>query len=92
MPKALRTLSRLIAHFIHLESLSSIALALSAAVAMFLANGGSAETYFHTLELKIAGHSVHHWINDGLMAIFFFVVGMEIMTVFTELTPAISLN
>lgn len=61
-------------------------LMLSTAAALVLANGGLADDYHHVLELPlgihVAGHalvkSLHHWINDGLMGVFFFVVGLEI--------------
>lgn len=53
-------------------------LALAALAAMVIANSPLAETYFSLLEFKIFNLSLQHWINDGLMAIFFFIVGMEI--------------
>jgi len=65
---------------------SSILLLVSAAGAMFLANSPYAGFYENILHVKlVAGFgdyilsmSLLHWINDGLMAVFFFVVGMEI--------------
>lgn len=50
-------------------------------IAMTIANSTLADGYFHFLhtetnfELK---RTLHHWINDGLMTLFFFVVGLEI--------------
>ena len=64
--------------FFALEASSSFLLAFCTIVAMILANSAAAESYFHLLHWKVAGLSLHHWINDGLMVIFFFVVGMEI--------------
>ncbi|EGH35238.1 pH-dependent sodium/proton antiporter, partial [Pseudomonas syringae pv. japonica str. M301072] len=37
-----------------------------------------ADSYFAALHAVYAGLSVSHWINDGLMAIFFMLVGLEI--------------
>lgn len=47
-------------------------------VAMLAANSPASEFYFHILDLKVLGLTIQHWINDGLMAIFFFLIGMEI--------------
>lgn len=64
--------------FIAAEASSSVALAFAAAVALWLANSSFARIYFDILEAKVLSLSVHHWINDGLMTIFFFLIGMEI--------------
>ncbi len=72
--------------FFHSEVSGSIVLLASAIVALAWANSAWSDQYFHILHTKIgvswAGStyalSLHHWINDGLMAIFFFVVGLEI--------------
>jgi len=72
--------------FIHRQTTSSLLLMGTAVVALILANGplSSAYTHFmHTpLSLNIGNWaikmSLHHWINDGLMAMFFFVVGLEL--------------
>jgi len=50
----------------------------SAAVALFVANSALAPSYFHALHTYVLGLSVLHWINDGLMALFFLLVGLEI--------------
>lgn len=64
--------------FIHLESSAGIILAFCAVVAMALANSPLSDDYFSFLDIKIFGLSLQHWINDGLMVIFFFVIGMEL--------------
>ena len=75
-----------IEEFIHRQTTSGILLMLCAVVALFIANGKFAEAYHHFFQLYFAiglegfqlSKSLHHWINDGLMAIFFLVVGLEL--------------
>ncbi len=50
----------------------------SAAVGMAVANSVLASDYAELLHTKVAGLEVLHWINDGLMALFFLLVGLEI--------------
>ncbi len=58
----------------------------AAALAMLVANSALAEDYFHLMHAvtgpeltpKLGPMTVHLWINDGLMAIFFLLVGLEI--------------
>ena len=73
--------------FMGREKSGGIVLLLSVALAMVLANTNVATSYFHFFEQKVGfiingqpflDYSLHHWINDGLMAIFFFVVGLEL--------------
>lgn len=72
--------------FISNSKLSGIILFVSATLALIIANSPWSEAYHHLWELELsvgfAGNyitkSLHHWINDGLMAIFFFVVGLEL--------------
>ncbi|MDP3633397.1 Na+/H+ antiporter NhaA [Phenylobacterium sp.] len=49
-----------------------------AALALVVANSPLAEAYFAALHTPVAGLDVLHWINDGLMAVFFLLVGLEI--------------
>ncbi|NOQ93901.1 MAG: Na+/H+ antiporter NhaA [Methylophaga sp.] len=72
--------------FIHRQTTSGLLLMGTAVLALLLANGPLAESYLHILHTPLlvgAGSwsvemSLHHWINDGLMALFFFVVGLEL--------------
>ena len=72
--------------FFKLEASSGLVLLFSAIIALVISNSNFSELYFSTLNkylfiginefgLKL---SVHHWINDALMAIFFFFVTLEI--------------
>ncbi|MDH3949054.1 MAG: Na+/H+ antiporter NhaA [Gammaproteobacteria bacterium] len=72
--------------FIHDEAASGLLLMVCALIALFAANSFLAEQYTHLLHTQVGfsfgdwnlEKSLHHWINDGLMAMFFFVVGLEI--------------
>ena len=72
--------------FIHRQTTSGILLMLCAIAALYLANSQWSEAYHHFLQLPFSigvpgfelSKSVHHWINDGLMAMFFFVIGLEL--------------
>ena len=50
----------------------------SACVALAVANSPLSLIYFDVFRTKFAGLSLLHWVNDGLMAIFFLLVGLEI--------------
>lgn len=72
--------------FIHTEAIGGIVLLAATIAALTLANSPLASEYHHILEhhltlsfgLFTVDLTVEEWINDGLMAIFFFVVGLEI--------------
>src|SRR5689334_8665369 len=72
--------------FLRLESSSGILLLLALGIALAWANSPWSAAYFHILELPMGirvgrfayVESIHHWVNDGLMTLFFFVVGLEI--------------
>lgn len=64
--------------FIHIESSSSIVLGVATLLALLFANSSFSIGYHSFLSMKVFNLSISHWINDGLMAIFFFLVGLEI--------------
>ena len=47
-------------------------------ISLFIANSGFGNSYIHLWETQFAGHSIEHWINDGLMTIFFLLIGLEL--------------
>ncbi|RDH86152.1 MAG: Na+/H+ antiporter NhaA [endosymbiont of Galathealinum brachiosum] len=72
--------------FIHRQTTSGLLLMAMAVIALILANGPFADAYLHFIHTPVSvevgswslGMSLHHWINDALMALFFFVVGLEL--------------
>lgn len=72
--------------FIHRQTTSGVLLMLCAVVALYIANSSWSEAYHHLLAKQVTigmegfqlSKTLHHWINDGLMAVFFFVVGLEL--------------
>lgn len=72
--------------FIRHEATSGLLLMVCAVLALVLANSPTAGFYHHLLHTPLGFQigdwrlekSLHHWINDGLMTLFFFVVGLEI--------------
>jgi len=64
--------------FAESEASGGLVLMVSAALGMGVANSALAGSYTELLHTRVAGLSVLHWINDGLMALFFLLVGLEI--------------
>jgi len=64
--------------FLATEAAGGIILIAASAAAMMVANSGFSRAYLGTLHIDLGGLSLLHWINDGLMALFFLIVGLEI--------------
>jgi NhaA family Na+:H+ antiporter len=64
--------------FLSSEAAGGVVLMAVAAIALVVANSPLADTYFGVLKTYVGDLSVLHWINDGLMAVFFLLVGLEI--------------
>jgi NhaA family Na+:H+ antiporter len=67
--------------FLHDEASSGVAVLLAAVAALVWANGwpeGYEALWGHELSIARLDLDLRHWVNDGLMALFFFVVGLEI--------------
>jgi NhaA family Na+:H+ antiporter len=64
--------------FLDSEALGGLLLIGAAALALLAANSGAAGAYRGLLETALGPLSVHSWINDALMAVFFLLVGLEI--------------
>jgi len=72
--------------FLHIESASGVLLLLTTLTALILANSPFSEGFLAFWKIPIEfrvgplhmSHSLQHWINDGLMTVFFFVIGLEV--------------
>ena len=84
--KAFKKVSTPFEEFLHAQTTTGLILIVMTIIALVLANTSLYETYAHFFHMNIdfnvgswaLSHSLHHWINDGLMAIFFFLIGLEI--------------
>jgi NhaA family Na+:H+ antiporter len=80
------TVRRAIDEFLALESAGGILLVIAAALALICANSPLYDVYQQVLNTRVAviigalqlDKSLLHWINDGMMAVFFLLVGLEI--------------
>jgi len=70
--------SELFKDFFENEKLSGLVLIGCTLVSLTLANSVFAEQYLHTWHVRIASESIEFWINDGLMTIFFLLIGLEL--------------
>ena len=71
-------LSKIFISFFQNEKASGILLLLCATISLILANSNLKESYLSLLEINVAGLSIIHWINEGLMTIFFLLIGLEL--------------
>lgn len=84
--KMLRQIREPFAEFVHNEASGGIVLLLAAILALIVANSSFVGVYDSFLHMHLGfrlgdfylDKTLHHWINDGLMAVFFFQVGLEI--------------
>lgn len=67
-----------IREFMENQAAGGIALMTAAILALLVANSPCSEVYLRTLHVNIFGLSIEYWINDGLMALFFLLVGLEV--------------
>lgn len=67
-----------IRNFLDNESAGGLLLIAAAILALVTANSPLSDTYFNTLHAYLGALSLHHRINDALMAVFFLMVGLEI--------------
>jgi len=78
MPIVQKKLSRSFKNFFGLEKSSGILLVIGTGISLLLANSTLGIHYSRIWQFRAGGMSVEHWINDGLMAIFFLLIGVEL--------------
>lgn len=84
--KVVDTILSPVEDFLKLEAAGGILLMITTIIALIWANSPYYQSYEHFIHLPIGlklgpmfvEKTLHHWVNDGLMVIFFFVVGLEI--------------
>lgn len=84
--QAIQQLVAPIHRFLHVEAASGVVLLACTLAALGLANSTFAEAYLSLWKSPVGirvgafelQHSLKHWINDGLMVVFFFVIGLEV--------------
>lgn len=85
--KPIDKITQPVQRFIQQEKSGGLLLGISVIIALILANSPLSDGYHHFLAQTFGfrwngesffNFSVHHWINDGLMSVFFFVVGLEL--------------
>lgn len=77
-PVLYRALLLPLQRFLRAEAASGVVLFVAATVALLLANSGFAPLYFRALHAAVGPVSLHAFVNEGLMTLFFLVVGLEI--------------
>lgn len=71
-------LTRLFNDFFHSEKAGGIILITCTLLSLLLTNSGFQANYQSIWNYEVGSHSVTHWINDGLMTIFFLLIGLEL--------------
>jgi len=71
-------ITKLFRDFFESEKLGGLVLIVCTIISLILANSSFGESYHHFWLTKFAGQSIEYWINDGLMTIFFLLIGLEL--------------
>lgn len=70
--------SNLFNEFFESEKSTGLILIACTIFSLFMANTIFGTQYLHTWHMKLGGESLEYWINDGLMTIFFLLIGLEL--------------
>ncbi|HSQ76928.1 MAG TPA: Na+/H+ antiporter NhaA, partial [Bacteroidota bacterium] len=71
-------MTQLFLEFFKTEKASGLVLIVCTVISLTLANSSLASWYSSIWQLPFLGQDVSYWINDGLMAVFFLLIGLEI--------------
>jgi Na+:H+ antiporter, NhaA family len=71
-------LTRAFVEFFESEKAGAVLLLACTGVSLTLANSPAGHAYLQFWQISVAGLSLEHWINDGLMAVFFLLIGLEL--------------
>jgi Na+:H+ antiporter, NhaA family len=70
--------TRLFKEFFSSEKAGGMILIVCSLLSLLITNSVFGEDYSRFWQMQLAGHSMVHWINDGLMAVFFLLIGLEL--------------
>ncbi|HCI58417.1 MAG TPA: Na+/H+ antiporter NhaA [Bacteroidales bacterium] len=71
-------ITRLFKEFFDSEKAGGLVLVIVTIISLVIANSPWQTDYINFWHLELGGHSIVHWINDGLMTIFFLLIGLEL--------------
>src|SRR5690606_42090730 len=71
-------LTKLFKEFFESEKSTGIILIGCTLISLVLANSAIGSNYIDIWQTQFSGHSIEQWINDGLMALFFLLIGLEL--------------
>ena len=71
-------ITRLYKEFFESEKAGGLILVFCTAISLILANSIFKADYTHLWHITIVNHPLEYWINDGLMTIFFLLIGLEL--------------
>ena len=71
-------ITRVFNNFFHSEKAGGITLIFCTLLSLVVTNSSLGTDYLSFWHTQFSGHSIEHWINDGLMTIFFLLIGLEL--------------
>lgn len=71
-------ITKLFKDFFESEKVGGFLLIICTIISLLLANSIFSDDYLHVWHIPFAGKPIEYWINDGLMAIFFLLIGLEL--------------